>query len=433
MRRFVLPAVAGFLLLVPATTQAATVTVGSDLSARAALSESHPRDWASWPTTFAGSGGPVASPVEGEVTKVQFKGTVLRPGTAPYPPFDFMVSVLRPQADGTNRVIQTTEGQEIPFNGDDQQITTYDFAARNYNLCVEPGDVVALITSGGFGPTPAYDDGYKVQMFSSVNSSALIEAPASQPDGFLGQSNIGAAGSRTGELLMRSTIGTGDDASFTCRSTSQNQNPTVEFAEPSTELQSTGGTVPFGLRCASVRACEGTLYIKLPTGVIGSGKFNLGGGAGGTVNVTLSDNGKRKLSEAKGRLPVSVLAKVSGGAAVEKDGYVIVGGGGSGGSSVATPVKPKAAVPVRGGKVTLSVRCEGSAACSGKLALAKTGTFFGSAAFSVPAGSARAVAVALNSAGKKALRKATGAAISAKATAKTASGDESVIFKIKRA
>ena len=153
------------------------------------------------------------------------------------------------------------------------------------------------------------------------------------------------------------------------------------------------------------------------------------------MSITLSANGLRKLRERGGRLAITVQAKVSGGAQVQEGGFTVVGGGGSsgGGDSVATPVKPKAKLPVRKGKVTLTVRCEGSAACTGKLALSKVGTFFGSARFSVPGGSARAVAVKLNADAKRAIRTSKGSAISAKAVAKTASGAKSVIFKIKRA
>ena len=116
-------------------------------------------------------------------------------------------------------------------------------------------------------------------MFAGAGSSALIESP--RPDGFFGQDNIGTAGTRTGELLMRSTIGTGDDASFTCRSSAQNQNPTVQFPVQEKEIPASGGKVAVQLRCASVRACAGTLYARFDGNVIGSGAYNLAGGDAG--------------------------------------------------------------------------------------------------------------------------------------------------------
>ena len=164
--------------------------------------------------------------------------------------------------------------------------------------------------------------------------------------------------------------------------------------------------------------------------------FRLSGNSEGPVEIVLNANGTRKLREAGGRLPVTVIVRPSGGAKLERGGFTLVGGGGGGSgpqSSVATPVKPKGAVRVRKGRVALKVRCTGAAPCAGKLALSRPGTFLGGARFTVPAGSARTVAVKLTRKGLKALRKGRGATIGAKATAKSAGGSKSVFLKIKRA
>lgn len=332
MRRLAPLAALVLLLAAPAAARAGAVTIGSDLSARATLTQSHPRDWAAWPTAFATGGGGIVSPVTGEVSTVQFKGTVLKaPGYSSYPEFQFLVVVLRPQPDGSNKLMLATNPLPHPFGGDDQQVTTFDLQADDPRICVAPGDIVALATSGGFGTTdPAfggfpdgyYEDGYPVQMFARVpDSSVSVFEQGTTNDGTDDGNGFQVGDTERGtprpgqELLMRATIGTGDDARPFCRSAAENQSPTVGLPEQPFKLKLARKTVPIQVACTSVRACTGTIFLKHNgTAQVGKGAFSLAGGAAGPVTVTVNANGIRKLRERKGRLKVDAVVRVKGGA-----------------------------------------------------------------------------------------------------------------------
>ena len=330
------PVLAAAVLAATATpAHAGVVTIGSDLSAEASIAQSHPRDWAAWPTALAGGG--VVSPVQGEVKIAQFKGTVLKPDddaayNGRYPDFHFMVVVLRPQPGGGEKLMVATQPLAFPFGGDRQQITTFDLQQYDARICVQPGDHVALATSGGFGdaspfggsfPDGFYNDGYPVRMFARVPGSTTDVFEQAAPNGDQGNGfQVGDVESGTPrpdqELLMRATIGTGDDARHFCRSAEEQQGPTVSF--PDLPARVTIGKkakkVTLPLACDSLAACSGTLYLKLGEQIlVGRGPFALAGRTSGPVAVTLNANGLRKLKERKGRMRVNAIAKVKGGAA----------------------------------------------------------------------------------------------------------------------
>jgi hypothetical protein len=312
-----------------APSRAGSVTIGSDLSERAGIAQSHPRDWAAWPTAIA-SGGGVTAPVQGAVSIVQFKGTVLKaPSPAyngQYPPFNFLVVVLRPQPGGGEKLMVATQDLPFPFGGDDQQITTFDLQQYDANICVKPGDHVALATSGGFGnsdpafggfPDDYYADGYPVKMFARVpgSSVSVFEQPVEgAAQGFqVGDVESGAPRPDQ-ELLMRATIATGNDAQYSCRTAEEQQGPTVRFPEQAFRLKVRKGKAGVQLSCVSLAACPGTLYLKLNDKIlVGSGAFSLQGKQTATVPVTLNPNGVRKLRERKGRMRVSAIARPKGG------------------------------------------------------------------------------------------------------------------------
>ena len=328
MPRLFAPFIAAAALLgAAAPAEAGTVTIGSDLSAAASIAESHPRDWAAWPTAIA-SGGGITSPVTGEVKIAQFKGTVLKNDNYTRdsrPHFVFHVVVLRPQPDGTNKLVVSTEDLPFPYGGDDQQISTFDLQQYPARICVQPGDRVALATSGGFGnttpqyggwPDNFYENGYPVKMFASVSGSGvgLFEQPPGD-DTFQVGDNVTGSAQAGRELLMRVTIGTGDDARFFCRSAEEQQGPTVAFPAQAPRLKVVKNKVTPQLSCVSLAACGGTLYLKLNnTILVGRGPFSLAGKSTAPVPVTLNANGLRKLKERKGRMKVTAIAKVKGGA-----------------------------------------------------------------------------------------------------------------------
>ena len=351
MPRRLLPlALAAVSLSVPATADAGVIMIGSDLSADAALSDSHPRDWAAWPGALA-SGGMVQAPSYGEVSMVQLKGTIRKPDNnarydGSYPEFNLIVTVLRPQADGSIKMTVASEDlwarPDRPFGVPADTITTYDLqdfsSTTQSRLCVQPGDYVALNTSGGFGNTdPAfggfpddyYVDGYPVQMFGRVagSSTSVFKQPASGHDdgnGFqVGDVERGTAQPGR-ELLMRVTLGTGrEDSRASCWSPEDkalaNELSTAAFPEQPFKLKLTRDRkVPVALSCVSKRSCAGELNLKTMSGkpVAVRTKFALQGQETATLPMQVNANGLRLLKLNRGKLRVQAFARVSG----RKDG-----------------------------------------------------------------------------------------------------------------
>lgn len=357
MRRFVLPFSLALTLLVPAASQAAKVTYGSDLTQRATLVDNHPRDWAAWPTAYASGGGGLTVPVQGEVSMVQLKGIVQRPPSrenwTQYPAFEFHIVVLRPQPNGLNRLVVATSDAPVPYGGDDQQISTINTQDANAKpgqfgyarICVLPGDRVAIATSGGFGnstshpdfggfpqdstdPSPGasfYDEGYPVQMFGRTPGSSY--SVFKQPEGndtFQIPDEVAGAPMSDRELLMRVTIGTGPDARWTCRTPEQQSTATGE--EPSLTNPSSNGTasghskaaviqptrrpkvrrsaVKVGITCPGPNKCEGLLKLSNNGTSYGSTAFALANGQNTTVDVKLNKSAKKGLRKGRGKVTV---------------------------------------------------------------------------------------------------------------------------------
>lgn len=327
-------------LAVPASAHAGAVTIGSDLTADAALTESHPRDWGAWPTAIA-SGGAVTAPAYGEVSIVQLKGTARKPTNdsayrGEYPPFNVIITVMRPQAGGAVKMVQASGDlfalPGFPFGKPADTITTWNLQDYSSRVCVEPGDHVALNTSGGFGNTdPAfggfpdnyYEDGYPMQVFGRVpgSTTALFEQGAVGGDdgnGFqVGDVETGTP-QQGRELLMRVTIATEKDARYTCWS--------PELKEQANEL-STGAIpdqafklrldrrrrVPIRIACVSARSCSGELNLKHGAKAVAvRTPFTLEGEQTATLPVQINANGMRLLKLKKGRMKVTAYMRVSG-------------------------------------------------------------------------------------------------------------------------
>src|SRR3954447_5390427 len=129
----------GAALALPASADAARVTIGSSLAAPATLTETRPVDSAFWAQRIAG-GGTVGSPVKGQAIITRLKGTAVATpgGSAPLRLIHFQV--LRPRPDGNYAVVTTSEDFKIPASGDPDQVSQYASAF----LCVEKGDVIAF-------------------------------------------------------------------------------------------------------------------------------------------------------------------------------------------------------------------------------------------------------------------------------------------------
>ncbi len=297
---------------------AATYTYGSSLASPADLTDSHPRDWAAWPTatTPASAGGYTATQA-GEVAKVAFKGSVLAPSVPPG--FVFHVVVLRPQPDGTLQLMVASADLASRFVGiDPQATTTVDLQQNVERMCVLPGDVVALATSGGYDPA-TYPEGVPVQMFSRVATSSY--GVIKSADTFqVGESEASSVHDAA-EALMQVTVGTGTDARPTCRVATSTPPPTdtgpttappaaaVSIPAPAHAVAVRRGKVKVPLSCLGPGACTGTLTLSRAGKTYGTAAFTLAAGATGSVKVKLS----KAARAGKGRVTIKAVAVTSAG------------------------------------------------------------------------------------------------------------------------
>lgn len=333
-----------------APAHAGFATIGSDLSAPATLAESHPRDWAAWPTAFATGGGAIVAPVQGEVALAKLKGRIIQDFRSPnqIPDVVMHVVVMRPQPGGGDKLIVSTENLPLPTSGDTQQVVMHNLLRRPARICVEPGDRVALATSGGFRqakynfPTGAYDDGVAFQMFGRVPGSSigLFEEPAGPGSFQVGDVERGNA-VQGRELLMQVVIGTGADARFTCRTKAEqgmnfptpngdnvptntgpgqvSQNGTPSLPETKKTVKVRKGVVKVAVACSAAGPCPGgSLTLSNSKVVYARSAFALAPGATQILSLKFNKAGLRKLKATKGRVTVKATATTRDGTATRR-------------------------------------------------------------------------------------------------------------------
>lgn len=192
------------LMVCAAPAQAGSVTIGSNLKAKAKRKQATPVDSVYWNTKLA-SGRRVRSPARGQVVRMRLKGRVIPHGAKP----DVVMNLqtLTPNGTTTPAPHLTAGPFDFPFGGRRNRITSYNVKPRG--MCVEKGEFLGLATSGGFGPN--YPNGAEFAMFAAVGGSAFGQYTTPQPD-----NAYGFKAHRGGELLMQIKIATGKDAGF-CR------------------------------------------------------------------------------------------------------------------------------------------------------------------------------------------------------------------------
>lgn len=206
------------LVLLPATGSAKLVQFGSSLKGRADVKQARQADTAYWQTKFAGGRSP-RSPVSGQIKSVRIKGTALsswRPGSPIGGERMFHLQALRKQANGTWRILVTSQAFFLPGRGTpSQRITSY----RPINMCIAKGDSVVFNTVGGWdgiaNRTGPYPDGTPLQIFSRATGSTVSEYM--KADGTNNGDVITAKPAAGRELLMRVTVGTGKDGTALCK------------------------------------------------------------------------------------------------------------------------------------------------------------------------------------------------------------------------
>ncbi len=288
---------------VPVASQAAVVTLGSDLSAPANMAEAHGADSVFW------SPG-VRMPAYGQVTTIRIKGTML---TAPGAPAPFTggsgnFSALSPGRGASVTVRQRSQPVDLPAGGDPQQISTY----QPEHLCVRPGEYVGFTNYGGFNPQ-FYPNGVPFQIFSQVGgaSTRFYTKDGGTGDGarFSGALHQGQ------ELLIQMVLATGANVGPLCpRGAGKFGGVRIHRRVSDAFLRS--GFARIRTTCpASGGLCEGRMRVttaekkRKRRKLIGATKFALGPGNTRDVRVPLTPLGKRLIARKK-RLKAIVRASV---------------------------------------------------------------------------------------------------------------------------
>jgi hypothetical protein len=301
--RFVLPAVVGGLLLLPAAARSDVTRFGSDLSAPANVIEAHGADSAFWNVRLA-NGNATTAPAAGQIVEVKVKGTVIpNPNPNARQPVTMIhFQVLKPMPDGTLRVMLSSGDFYTPLGGDPQQITTY----RPVNLCVDRGDYVDFNDIGGSEWWWYPYLGMPFQVFSRVSGSTTNFYTADNG------TNVGTQWrpreTKQGqELLMQTTLATGRDATDICPGGyAQHIFRGLTIREPQTAILRTNPrTVKIRAHChgENYGACEGRMTLRARINgkntVLGTAPYRIQSAYTTNVAVQLSPVMTKKVQQAR--------------------------------------------------------------------------------------------------------------------------------------
>lgn len=337
------------VLALAAPASAAEQTFGSDLEATPTIAYSDGNDWSSWNTSLA-SGGLVRSPVTGEVNVVRLKGGMILEGREQQPPAPGLVAhvlVLRPQDDGRVAIAGYTGiSHDLPLpiysEDDPNRVTTWTRSQLTRpeghpdgpsRLCIQEGDYLGFTTSGGFGgfydenPEQIYVNGARFQVFAPVRQSTSLVHNQGGAYDFKPFQGTRAAGR---ELLMNATVGTREDARWTCRTAAEKKEnldaptPKVTGTDPGPGTAGpasayAGATIPVPARTPKVRGRKVNITLSCP-GPNGCGgalslrgyttrakKFLIAAGQTATFTVRLNRAARRKLPRRGAGLTVKAI------------------------------------------------------------------------------------------------------------------------------
>ena len=296
----------GLAVFASAPAQAATVQIGSDLSADATIIEAHQQDSMFWANTIAGKSFSV--PADGQITKAWVKGMALQQAGAGPPLNKIAFQVVRRQADGSLKIPEgggSSAPFDLPYTGDQNQVTEYN---KIENLCVKAGDFVAFNNRGGwqYAGTDAnpdalnpnwYQSGAPFRVFGAVGSSSTYRY--TQHDGTKNGMTVTPGAPRDGsELLMRLELTTGKEVSQSCGGPPRHANGDCVYTDcamtkpnPATDpgfvemrlVHPDGGiqrayvlkktrAFQVGAYCASPTPCSGTATLTRTVRIIRKGK-----------------------------------------------------------------------------------------------------------------------------------------------------------------
>jgi hypothetical protein len=192
------------LLVLAAASQAAVVTIGSDLSGTGTTAIQRTEDTALAQLT----GARAEVPNSGQVVSVDLKGCSAKTA-AQNPETAIFVQDLR-SSSGGQEVISTSQRFHLPICGAGADAGTVT-AFRPTDQCVTAGDLVGIVVGG---QTPGYPQG--TEYFIAKSSPGAGLGAFSKNFGAVTGARIDLAPIPDTELLMQARIGSGSDSPSRC-------------------------------------------------------------------------------------------------------------------------------------------------------------------------------------------------------------------------
>jgi hypothetical protein len=221
-------------------------------------------------------------PATGQALKVSLEGCAQRAAGGPSPLTEIHFQDITPLPGGGAKVNITSQGFNIPICGDGgasgSTVSTYE----PINLCVSEGDYVAFNDEGGYVPN-VYRDGVPYQVLGAVRGSTT---DSFVKDGGTGNgatmsagetsANDGFATNHGEELMMRVTLGTGNDATHICPGGKHGAPPVLApiRVSPQTDGINHSRIVAVAVFCR-VTPCKGVATISTSDGTYGRAGFDL--------------------------------------------------------------------------------------------------------------------------------------------------------------
>jgi hypothetical protein len=270
----------------PATSQAAVLTFGSQMSVPATMETAHSlsypaghdgADTALWNVSQAA--GTPAAPADGQVLSLTLEGCAQPAPHGPSPLTQIHFQALVPQPGEAVRVAVTTQAFDIPVCGVNGASGMTKTTYQPINFCVARGDYVDLNDEGGFDPR-SYPNGVPYQVIGSVTGSTVdsfIRSGGTNNGAILSPadttSHDGFAANQGRELMLQARLGTGPDATPLCPGGTAGQAPTrarsrgpAVSLHPQTDGVNRRRYVRLALYCSQPRPCRGSVTLLSATG-----------------------------------------------------------------------------------------------------------------------------------------------------------------------
>jgi len=299
-------------------------------------------DTAIWNTSLAS--GTAAAPAAGQVTNVTIEGCAQPAAGGPAPLTQFHVQAVTPQPGGGVLVDVTSQPFDLPVCGAGGAGASTLTGYAPINFCVHQGDYVAFNDEGGFDPS-FYPSGVPYQVLGAVagstadsyianngtnNGAMMSPTTTSATNGFA--ANPGE------ELMLRSTLATGADATPLCPGGTAGVAPPVAQAgqpggppgltipHPQREGVTHQRVVGLSVYCAQATSCTGTVSLTagLPASAasgsrgqtFGTATLSVPGRSGTHVAIHVSAATLALVRQHRGGVPATASVTLSNGTRV---------------------------------------------------------------------------------------------------------------------